>query len=245
MDSFITLAMSAVTTADTFKTLYGFIEGYNFYWRIKATNLGGECPWSTTDFTTILFAPTNLTLQNNESNEIILTWKDNSDVEKGYVIERKLNTQTTFVVIDTLKGTGTEYVDSNLAPGQVTYTYRIKAYGDFTESDNSNEASITITGIKDEKGMPKEYSISQNYPNPFNPTTNIKFALPKRGKTMIAIYDLLGRELYTLIDKELEAGYHEISFDANVTLGGFTSGVYFYRIHSSDFNSTKKMILMK
>jgi Secretion system C-terminal sorting domain len=85
------------------------------------------------------------------------------------------------------------------------------------------------------------YSISQNYPNPFNPTTKIKFGLPKAGLTKLIIYDLLGREVQTLINKELETGYHEINFDA----GNFTSGVYFYRIQSGDFIQTKKMILMK
>jgi len=91
------------------------------------------------------------------------------------------------------------------------------------------------------EGIPKEYSLSQNYPNPFNPTTNIKFALPKPGLTKLIIYDLIGREIEVPINKELEAGYHQINIDAT----NLPTGVYFYRIQSGDFIQTKKMILIK
>ncbi|MGD1044443.1 MAG: T9SS type A sorting domain-containing protein [Bacteroidota bacterium] len=88
---------------------------------------------------------------------------------------------------------------------------------------------------------PDGYALEQNYPNPFNPATKIKFALPLRSLTKLSIYDLLGREVQILINKELEAGYHEINFDAN----SFPSGIYFYKIQSGDFIQTKKMVLMK
>ena len=114
-------------------------------------------------------------------------------------------------------------------------------YKDSAESEYSNEASIVLTDVEEETEMPTEYSISQNYPNPFNPTTKIKFTLPETALTEIIIYDLLGRKIQTLRNKELEAGYHEINIDAN----NFPSGIYHYRIQSGDFIHTKKMILMK
>jgi hypothetical protein len=139
-----------------------------------------------------------------------------------------------------LMGSGEAYIDTTVDLAQ-TYTYRIKAFKDSTESLYSNEASIILTGIINEEEIPTEYSISQNYPNPFNPTTKIKFALPKSELTKIIIYDFLGREIRILINKKVEAGYHEINFDSH----NLSSGVYFYRIQSGDFIQSKKMILMK
>ena len=99
-----------------------------------------------------------------------------------------------------------------------------------------------MVDVKEKTGkIPTEYSISQNYPNPFNPTTKIKFGLPKAGFTRITVYDLLGRDIMTLINNELKAGYHEINIDAH----NLPSGIYLYKIQSGDFTKTKKMILMK
>jgi hypothetical protein len=91
------------------------------------------------------------------------------------------------------------------------------------------------------EGIPTEYSISQNYPNPFNPSAKIKFSLPKAALTKIVLYDVLGREIRTLVNKELGAGYYEITVDAST----LPSGVYFYRFQSGDFAQTKKMVLTK
>ena len=228
------------STSDTVNDISWFSEGKKYYWRLQATNLAGSGSWSDAVDFTLLYTPTNLALQIGAPNEITLTWVDNSTIKDGYIIERKQSPQTSFSVIDTLKGGGAEYIDKSIEPGQ-TYTYRIKAYKDSLESEYSNEASLLLD-VKGEKvGIPTEYSISQNYPNPFNPTTKIEFALPKTGLTKIIIYDFLGREVQTLINKELNAGYHEINIDAK----NLPSGVYFYRIQSGDFVQTKKMILMK
>ncbi len=102
--------------------------------------------------------------------------------------------------------------------------------------------------VKEESGnMPGAFLLLQNYPNPFNAATKIKFALPQRSFTKLVIYDSLGSEVQTLINKELEAGYHEINFDAShfEQSREMPSGVYYYRIQSGDFIQTKKMILLK
>ena len=228
------------STSDTTININGISEGQKYYWRVQANNVEGTSPWSNTSNFTTIIAPTDLVLQRSGSNEITLTWINNSKVEDGYIIERKQSPQTSFTVLDTIKGSGTEFKDKTVESGQ-TYTYRVQAYKDSAVSDYSNEASLTLTGIKKEEEVPTEYSIDQNYPNPFNPSTKIKFALPKTAQTNIIIYDLLGRKIRTLLNNELEAGYYEISFDANNLPGG----IYFYRIQSGDFIQTKKMILMK
>ena len=230
----------SASTPDTTYSFSWFSEGKKYYWRAQASNLAGTGSWSDVENFTLLYTPTNLALQISGSNEITLTWKDNSTIKDGYIIEREQSPQTSFTVIDTLKGSGTEYIDKNVEQGQ-TYTYRIKAFKDSLESEYSNEASLLVDVKVEKKGIPTEYSISQNYPNPFNPTTKIKFALPKAGLTKITIYDLLGREIRTLINKELQACYHEINIDVH----NLPSGVYLYRIQSGNFIQTKKMILMK
>jgi hypothetical protein len=231
----------SASTPDTVKDLRGTVEGQKYYWRVAAGNIGGLGPWSDVWDFTIILKPTTLKLQRSGSNEITLTWRDNSNVEDGYVIERKLSGETSFTVIDTLKGSGDTYVDKNAEQGQ-THVYRIKAYKDSAESAYSNEASIVVTGIREEEGeIPAEYSLSQNYPNPFNATTRIRFALPKTTLTKITIHDLLGREIMTVVNKKLQAGFHEINIDSN----NLASGVFFYRIESGDFIQSKKMILLK
>ncbi len=83
------------------------------------------------------------------------------------------------------------------------------------------------TGVKDEMGLPTEYTLNQNYPNPFNPSTTINFTLPQNGFVTIKIYDVLGKEVSTLVSKEFSAGYFNVNFDASA----LSSGIYFYQIN--------------
>lgn len=88
---------------------------------------------------------------------------------------------------------------------------------------------------------PENFSLSQNYPNPFNPVTKIKFDVPKTSFTKIIIYDIIGREVTTLVNEELKPGTYEVDWNS----AGFSSGVYFYKITAGDYSETKKMVLMK
>jgi len=98
------------------------------------------------------------------------------------------------------------------------------------------------TGISnDENSILDNFDLYQNFPNPFNPTTTIQFQIPELGLVTIKVYDLLGREIATLVNEEKPAGEYEVEFDA----AGLTSGVYFYQLRTREFIQTKKMILMK
>jgi len=99
-----------------------------------------------------------------------------------------------------------------------------------------------ITDVKDQKNIiPLEFSLSQNYPNPFNPSTIINYELPKISKVTLKIYDILGREVKTLVDSEQLSGKYTTEFDGS----NLASGVYFYRINAGNFVQTKKMMLLK
>ena len=89
--------------------------------------------------------------------------------------------------------------------------------------------------------IPSGNSLSQNYPNPFNPVTNLEFGIPDLGFVSLKIYDLLGKEVVTLVNEKLNPGTYRVEFDA----GSLTSGVYFYRLTSGDFMDTKRMLLVK
>ena len=97
------------------------------------------------------------------------------------------------------------------------------------------------TGITINNGVANTYSLSQNYPNPFNPTTNINFSIPKDGLVELVVFDVLGKEVAALLNKEQTAGNYQVTFDASK----LTSGVYFYKITSGDFSDVKKMLLIK
>lgn len=97
-------------------------------------------------------------------------------------------------------------------------------------------------GVEDEKEIiPTVFKINQNYPNPFNPSTVISWQLPVNSHVLIKVYDILGREIKTLVDENKEAGYYKINFDGS----SLASGVYIYRLTAGTFNSTKKMLLVK
>jgi flagellar hook assembly protein FlgD len=104
----------------------------------------------------------------------------------------------------------------------------------------------TITGVALSDLLPKEYALSQNFPNPFNPTTTIRFALPNDAKVSLKVYDMLGREVRTLIDGNLHVGYQEVMWDGRNNAGiQVASGMYIYRITAGSFVSSKKMLLLK
>ncbi|MBK6538558.1 MAG: T9SS type A sorting domain-containing protein [Ignavibacteria bacterium] len=83
--------------------------------------------------------------------------------------------------------------------------------------------------------------MSQNYPNPFNPNTKINFALPKQGFVSLKVYDVLGKEVMTLVNEQMSAGSYAVDFNA----ANLSSGVYFFRMESGEFMDIKRMMLIK
>ena len=100
---------------------------------------------------------------------------------------------------------------------------------------------LFTTPVYSEYPVVNSYSLSQNYPNPFNPVTKINYSLAHSGKAIIKIYDVLGREIRTLVNEEKPAGNHTVEFNA----AGLASGVYIYRLQAGDFVSSKKMLFLK
>ena len=89
--------------------------------------------------------------------------------------------------------------------------------------------------------LPRDHALYQNYPNPFNPTTSIAFDLPQASKVELKVFDLLGREVSTLVNQFVTAGHHGVSFDAS----RLPSGLYIYRLNAGNFQQSRKLVLLK
>jgi hypothetical protein len=103
------------------------------------------------------------------------------------------------------------------------------------------QCGVTVPVELEVEMTPTEFALYQNYPNPFNPSTLIKYQVPVNSFVSIRVFDLLGKELATLVDEEKSAGNYDVSFDAS----RLVSGVYVYKIQAGTFVESKKMILMK
>ncbi len=101
--------------------------------------------------------------------------------------------------------------------------------------------SQIVTDTEGETITASGYKLEQNYPNPFNPTTNLEFRIEDRGFVSLKLYDVLGNEIITLINRDMPAGTHNISFDGT----SLPSGTYFYRLETGKYSETKKMVLLK
>jgi hypothetical protein len=98
-----------------------------------------------------------------------------------------------------------------------------------------------VNGITNNISTPKSFVLSQNYPNPFNPTTVIQYEIPKSAMVTLKVYDILGREVKTLVNQYENSGNYSINFNAS----NLSSGVYFYQLRSGSYIVTKKMVLLK
>jgi len=128
------------------------------------------------------------------------------------------------------------YYSSSSDAGYI-YLYLIRAYVSFT---NTSGVKQTVELV------PSTFKLNQNYPNPFNPSTVISYQLASISKVHIKVYDILGKEIATLVNEQKPAGNYQITWDGTDNFGNkVTSGVYFYRIDTDNFVQTKKMVLMK
>jgi len=117
---------------------------------------------------------------------------------------------------------------------------------DFERREDGKGPVLTIltdtpTGIEEDEIVPTQYALHQNYPNPFNPETTIRFDLPKDGWISLKVYDVLGKEVATLVEQQMRHGIHRVQWNASA----MPSGVYVCQLKSGTFSGTIKVLLMK
>ncbi|PJB00389.1 MAG: hypothetical protein CO128_00720 [Ignavibacteriales bacterium CG_4_9_14_3_um_filter_30_11] len=170
------------------------------------------------------------------------------------------NTNLSFITLIALTSTAQSAVHNNTSTGDFTLrvSSKLPSYDVFgidlptgydpitihnvAPGATNVNLSFILTDVKERtSGIPESYSLSQNYPNPFNPTTNINYDIPNESFVNITVYNDLGQEVMTLVNKEQKAGKYVVSFNAKV----LSSGIYFYQIKANDFVQIKKMILLK
>ncbi|MFZ4592318.1 MAG: T9SS type A sorting domain-containing protein, partial [Ignavibacteria bacterium] len=162
--------------------------------------------------------------------------------------------QLVWKYVNPVINTGPLYYDDSIPhdPARLTETmnseFRVQryapTYSGFTGRDMTpgNLIELYHTGVEETgNGIPNSFNLYQNYPNPFNPETNIKFDIPKSGLVKISVFDILGREIETLVNEKLNAG----SYKSNWNASRYTSGVYFCRIQAEDYSKSIRMLLIK
>jgi hypothetical protein len=136
-------------------------------------------------------------------------------------------------------GSTYSYVDGNLVNG-TTYYYKLVNV-DINGLESVNGLVANVTPTQNSNITPDAYSLRQNYPNPFNPNTSISYDIREAGHVTLAVFDVLGREVASLVNDNQTAGSYTVEFNASK----LSSGIYFYQLKTNDFTDMKKMVVMK
>ncbi len=226
-------------------------------WPVDLTGIGSQytstgtggyqiLPRYITDFKTVPVVPVELTTFSAEVSQgaVVLSWKTATETNNsGFEVQRSIDGKS-FAKIAFIKGQGSavkenSYSYSDKVTNGGVFYYRLKQI-DFNGSYKYSNV-VQATSM-----VPKTFSLAQNYPNPFNPSTVISYDLPVDSKVVIRLYDILGNEVSTLVNREEAAGSYKITFNAhNTNNKQLSSGIYFYKIEAGNFTAIKKMMLLK
>ncbi len=190
---------------------------------------------------------------------VYLSWYQKYALESGYdygFVDVSSNNGSTWQRIASFSGLDSaswklqSFDISSLVNGSTNMLIRFRDSTDtslnwdgwYIDNINVTAYQLVPTDIGNNQGLtPARFELSQNYPNPFNPSTQISFAVPKEGMVKLSVYDILGREVKTLVNEVKTAGYYKVDFDGS----SLSSGFYFYRMETNSFIETKKMMLLK
>ncbi len=187
-----------------------------------------------------------------DSENARLVWADHPAFPAlSYNVYRKFDNGNWSLIANVM---GNEYTDDEVTfmcpecPVNATVHYKVTALSQLQESDYSNEVSADVLAKLHKETTDDEtnrkvytYSLSQNYPNPFNPSTTISYSVKEAGLVQLKVFDILGKEVTELVNKNQEPGNYNLTFDAS----NLPSGIYFYRLTSGNYSAIKKLILLK
>jgi len=254
----------AITLDDntaTSQTLAGLSTGTTYYWQVKAHNIGlvlesvwaGPAQFSTNASSSaptivpIVGSPIQNVIVDTDSPQLSWFLPSQSDGLK-YDLQYSVTGEFSDAVEINDLSINSVKID-NIKDGQ-KYYWRVRS------KDNNGNVSIYsaigsfvgqgITDVEEPTIIPEKFEVSQNYPNPFNPSTVINYALPKAEFVTIRIYNMLGQEVATLLNNEVNAGVYNIMWNGMDNSGTkVATGTYIYRVVAGDNVVSKKMILLK
>ena len=209
-----------------------------------------------------------ITNNNVDSSNVIFSWHNSTDPDKDklyYIFNAEFEIFTVedkkvTIDFDTTLFNDLIYIGYNDILGELdsvlgtngVITWSVDVSDGIDTTINSEIRTLRVEGkyaalsINKNNVIPSEYALHQNYPNPFNPITRIEYDIPKQTFVKIEIYNLLGTKITTLLNEEMIAGRHAITWNAVDRNGRkIPSGIYFYHIRTNDFTKTNKMLLLK
>ncbi len=225
-------------------SVYVYKQGAGKLHKIEVRVTDGELDasrvWDVTNAVNVV----NFSASNLASGGVTLNWVTSSEFDNfGYNILRSIRRDKGYeqVNVEIIKADGSgnyTFVDNTARAGQ-QYYYQLE--------------DVSYSGVKTLHGpvvvlmeVPESFSLSQNYPNPFNPETNIRFQLPQSADVVLKIYNTLGQEVKTLVDRQMNPGTHVVLWDGRSNLGTrLPSGIYYYQIIAGRFHASRKMLLLK
>jgi hypothetical protein len=199
----------------------------------------------------IPIAPQNLTVTKSTANHPLLSWTKNNEADlQNYKIYKYSYAELGWQyygssTTNSFEDLNETYVTGGAVANEHWVYYKVTAVDMHPyESPASNQVGARVKGAGLEKiagSIPNEYSLDQNYPNPFNPSTKISYSIKEEGLVTLKVYDILGKEIATLINENKPEGNYEVEFNASA----LPSGLYIYKIQSGSFSDVKKMLLTK
>jgi hypothetical protein len=246
--AFVTAVVDDATLSSPSRVVSSLNNRTTYYWKVSATNSAGASAFSSAwSFTTIVAAPAAPTLllpadsAINVSLNPTLSWNPSAGASSYELWVTPFPNFMTYVFDDTTAGTSLVIGPLNYGS---TYYWKVRASnaGGGLFSSVRTFKTILTSAVEDLDGtLPREFALSQNYPNPFNPTTNIELRIVNRGLVTLKVFDVLGREISTLVNEMRPAGVYTVRWDAS----SLPSGVYFYRLQAGAFTASRTMMLMK
>lgn len=229
--------MTTTTSYDPAETVYQLPLTFGASWtdtgdRNIESEVGGYTSNSTEGYsiTKTVDAWGTLTMPNGTTKDVLrITVESDFTTTTSGTSETTHNVYYEFISKDGL------YVEVN------SEDYNQPQNGAIRVVDISWHYAPNTTGVEKKKELAKGFSLEQNYPNPFNPTTNIEYSIPKQAHVTLKVYDVLGNEVATLVNRELSAGVYNSKFDGSK----LSSGIYFYTLSADNFIETKKLLLVK
>jgi hypothetical protein len=225
-------ACMQITYTDSANGQPGFGTYFKFNYKYQ--------PNGTRDLTGVIPVELSAFTASVNQNNVSLNWSTASETNNlGFNIEKSSAGLTNWKNIGFVSGKGTtseqqnySYEDANLLNGK--YFYRLKQIDLDGKYEYSNVIEVNISSNL-------HFAIEQNYPNPFNPSTSISYSIPNGEFVSIKVFSILGEEVATLLNGDVEAGKHTLTFDASK----LSSGMYLYKITAGSFTQVKKMLLAK